>query len=810
MRSAPATRRRRGFGLAGFLGFLLLLLSPLVCGPPGAGVRFLSPEPGLLAAPGDVEVRVRLPFGADPGSLVLEVDGEAVDASGFSGHGRVLRGVVPGLEAGRHELAVRMGGGPPSRRGGDATWVELVELDRPGSCEILNQAECVLPFPSSRFLERADTPTGRRVAFAPDTLPAFSRTVPPFGNGPLDPEPFRQNDGFSPTAQVLMHFPGGVDPVASDAPRILPETRTYDERGLDRDSPTVLLDLTTGRRVNHWIENDVRATDPERTLTFLRPAESLRPGHRYAVAVRNLIDPHGDAVEAEPVFAAIRDGRPSELPAVEARRHELARLLRKLRREGIRRDDLVLAFEFGVQSDESLTSGMLAMRDQAYAWLEDRIAEGAQTFTVDSVEEVNPGCGDPDEPVWRQVRGTFQVPLFLERDPFAENTQVSFLRRDAQGMPRWEGTTDAPYGISVPCAALGEGGTQPLPPLVIGHGLFGEGPGTVASLTGRDELADFRFISAGTNWSGLSSPDIGPDLLDSFIFKVVGNLDDVQALPDRLRQGQTNTLLLTRMLKRGVFNADPAFQGPGGEGVIRAEDEVYYFGASLGGIMGTMYAALTPDVQRFNVDVPAINFSLLLQRAAPFLQFEILLDLLNPDPMAQAVGLSLIHELWVRGEPAGYATHVTRDRLPGVESPRHVLMTVALYDQQVSNLGSQLAGATLGLPNLEGSVQTDLAGLPDVTGPRKSGYVVYDTASFDLSNPAHLPFVPPLENLQAEPNRCDPHGRRGFIPASVEQLLTFLTPGGRIENFCSDDGVCNASSPEERPSGATEACDPLG
>jgi hypothetical protein len=87
---------------------------------------------------------------------------------------------------------------------------------------------------------------------------------------------------------------------------------------------------------------------------------------------------------------------------------------------------------------------------------------------------------------------------------------------------------------------------------------------------------------------------------------------------------------------------------------------------------------------------------------------------------------------------------------------------------------------------------------------------VYDTASFDPSNPAHQPFIPPPVNRQATLNRCDPHGRRGFIPASIQQLITFLQPEGRVENFCTDDGVCNASEPNEIPFGDSVACDPLG
>jgi hypothetical protein len=394
------------------------------------------------------------------------------------------------------------------------------------------------------------------------------------------------------------------------------------------------------------------------------------------------------------------------------------------------------------------------------------------------------------------------VPLFLGSDPFSEPATLSVLQRGRRGEPVWSTLTNAPFGLAIPCSAA----AAPRPTLVIGHGLFGTGVGVVEDLA---SFPGFDFVAAATNWSGLSGPDVGPDLFASFIVQVISDVDRFPALPDRLRQGQLHTLVLARMLKRGHFDADPAAQ-IGGHGAIDVKAPTYYFGASLGGIMGTMFAALTPDVERLNVDVPAINFSLLLQRATPFIEFQQLLNLVSTDPMDQAIGLGLNQELWVRGEPSGYANHVTGRPLaplPGAKRKR-MLVTAALLDQQVSNLGSHLLARTLRLPMLEGSVLRGLPGIPDGTGPQASAYVVYDTGSFDVANPAHAPFIPPLVNRPPTRNECDPHGLRGVIPASIEQLLGFLRPGGVIENHCAD-GVCDASEPNEIPFGATEPCDPL-
>lgn len=790
---------------------LLLLCLTQVVACPFAQFHFTSPAQGFLSAPGDVSFGISVPAFADPASLQILLDGQPVPATNYTFDGSQIDGVLVGTPEGPHQLVARI----KHRAGGVDSFAytirrnfTLVALEDPDDCDVLNGVSCILPFPSARFEEAASTETGVRIAYGPTSLPLIVRLFPlPPSQGYGDPTAHLRHDGFSPTVQVVTHFPTTPDLAASGAPTILPSTRTYDARGTEADSPTLLIDADTGERVLHWVENDGTASNAERVVTFLRPATSLTPGKRYIVAFRNLVGEGGTAVEAEPVFRAIRDGAPSDLPAVEARRDQLDPVLARLEELGVDRRELQLAWDFQVRSDHNLTYEMLSMRDQAFAWLDTQREACAQTFTVDEVDEVNPGCSDPDEPVWRHVSGTFQVPLFLANDPFTDNAQIGRLVRDASGLPSWSTTTDAPFGISIPCAAFDdEGDVNPLAPFLIGHGLFGEGAGTARGIASSGLVPD--LIPGATNWAGMSSPDTQPSLLESFIFKVVADPDNTDALADRLRQGQANTLVLARMMHEGDFNADPAFQGEDGTGVLLADDEIYYWGASLGGIQGHLFAGLTPTIEKLVLDVPAINFSLILQRATPFLQFEALLDIVTADRMDQAVGLGLSHELWVPGDPSALATHITSDPLPG-SIPKKVLLHVALHDQQVSNLGSQLAGASQGIPVHESSVMQDLAGMSNSTGPQDSAYMVIDTAAFDLTNPDHLPFVPPLINDQAIGNGCDPHNRLRVTPAAVDQIRLFLRPGGRIETTCTDDGVCNASAPDEFPFGVQEPCDPL-
>ena len=172
--------------------------------------------------------------------------------------------------------------------------------------------------------------------------------------------------------------------------------------------------------------------------------------------------------------------------------------------------------------------------------------------------------------------------------------------------------------------------------------------------------------------------------------------------------------------------------------------------------------------------------------------------------MQTALLLSITHELWVRGESAGYATHITSNPLPGTPAKK-VLMTAAWLDPQVSNFGTEITVRTLSIPNLvPGSLVDKRPQIPDQSGPLPSAFIMYDAGSFTLAQPG--PWIPPLANLISEENRCDPHGdRRPTIPASLQQVATFLEPDGVIENFCHD--ACDAGDAYESPLGIFRRCD---
>ena len=88
------------------------------------------------------------------------------------------------------------------------------------------------------------------------------------------------------------------------------------------------------------------------------------------VALRNLRTAGGKLIKAPAWFERLRDGR--RLPRAErSQRGRYARIFAALKRAGIARSNLYEAWDFTVASRQSLTSRMLAIRNNAFAQLGD-------------------------------------------------------------------------------------------------------------------------------------------------------------------------------------------------------------------------------------------------------------------------------------------------------------------------------------------------------------------------------------------------------------------------------------------------------
>merc|ERR1711902_8559 len=151
-----------------------------------------------------------------------------------------------------------------------------------------------------------------------------------------------------------------------------------------------------------------------------------------------------------------------------------------------------------------------------------------------------------------------------------------------------------------------------------------------------------------------------------------------------------NALYLMKLFLSEGFQNDDIFKF-NGNAIINEPYHRNYFGNSLGGILGSVYMSLTPDVDRGVISVPGFPFSLLLPRSINFRSFfDILKDRYIND-VDRIMLISWFELLWVRLEPAGYVSHLNKDPFEG--NPIHnVIIEFALGDAQVTWLSGQQLG----------------------------------------------------------------------------------------------------------------------
>jgi len=637
---------------------------------------------------------------------------------------------------------------PPTTTSEFAGTVQLT-VDNPDRCEFIGE-NCMLPFPSD-FMTVADssTPTGRRVNISPESMPANSDGVR------VDTSRYNMNDGFSPGAAGLVLF-SGLDPEASNLPPV-----TDIGRSLDADSSTVVLDATTGELLAHWAEIDSNAPAGTDAGLFIRPARNYLNGHRIVIAIRNLVDDSGNAIEPTDAFRSYRDRLESNVPEVEARRSAMDKIFDDLEAAGVARDDLVIAWDFTVISTENLTGPLLAMRDDAFG----KLGDAAPKFTVDTVTRE-----DDRSRTW--IEGTYEVPLYLTG---AGEPGSSLNLIDGAELPTQNGTFTSKYRCQITDTTTPD---NPGAGVVYGHGLLGE-IGQVTS-AGPSLLAEnYGYVICGTELIGMADPDSG---------NAIQSLQDFSHFPtlaDRLLQGHLNTLFLGRLMKNPAgFAADPAFRSSDDRQLMNT-DELYYYGISQGGIMGPVTTAVSLDWDRAVFGVPAVNYSTLLNRSVDFNTFQLFLDPAYPNKLDQAIVLLTAQMLWDRGEGDGYVNYFN-DPLPGV-GRKYGLMQLALGDFQVTNVAAEVMARSIGAsahrPAYSDGRTLDVEpmwGLPGIDSYPFDGSAI---VMFDSGAPiAPVTNTPPQEGT-------DPHEDVRRAAAAYDQVAAFLRPDGAVIDTCNG-GPC--------------------
>jgi hypothetical protein len=639
-----------------------------------------------------------------------------------------------------------------------------IDVTRP-ECENLDPTHCLMPFPSSRFLEVDEgTETGFRVAIPPAALPLnqFDEAA--------DPSTWNRFDGFSPATSLIAGFEGKIDPTNLPA---------YDRiaESLAEGSPTILIDAETGERVAHFSEIDEwYNADPDTTSFYMRPAIRLREGHRYVAAIRDLVRTDGSAVEPSAYFRALRDETPTEVAELEARRASMASVFEVLDEAGIDRAELILAWEFRTASGPSLHGDMLTARRDAFERYEAG-TDGIGDCVVSSVEE------NVNDRIWRRVRGTYTVPLYMD-DPY----EGARTNRGVDGLPAFNGVAQAPFEVVIPPSVRDSvmNGEGPGALMQYGHGLLGAAT-QVSSGGTTVAYQNSKLVGFGTSYWGLSEPDEA-----EIITNAVTNFGNFALVGERLVQGTINSLIQQKMMADGLC---PALQEhltlAVGEETrpLANREEVYYYGISQGGIMGATLAALSDTIDAYVLQVGAINYSIMLRRSVDFQPFERIFDQWYRSKLDRDWFLVSTQAIWDLAEPATFAPHIFQDPLADDidVSRRRILYQTSLYDAQVPTVASDIAARTMGLPFYSSSVYEPW-GVGDVieetSGPTPSGYVIY-----------HLTNVTPIpEGSNIAPEDNDAHNDLRYTTPMLEQLDRFCQPDGEVVDTCPD-GSCALVNP---------------
>lgn len=617
-------------------------------------------------------------------------------------------------------------------------------LDIAEACNPLGFEACLMPWPSAVYLRDADTTTGVQLDLPIEAMPTNGRGMT------VSPAPFNRFDGFAPSGPMVVAFPDGVSgeglPPSTDA-----------TASLDDDSPVVVVNMDSGERVPVFAEVDANAIFPEDRALIIRPFARLEPATRYAVAIRNTVKAaDGGALPVPPGFGALLADTVADHPRMLRLVPRYDAIFAALQAQGIQRDELVLAWDFVTASDIFLTSDLVSMRAQALA---DMGPDGANLgFALEELDNTDPAL------VHRAIAGTYETPNFLSNG----EEDDSVLRRDGYGLPALDGRYQANLSAIVP-ACVSEA-PLPVPVVLLGHGLFGSGAGSLASAPVRQLAQGACVVIVASDFIGLSARQV------ALAAEVVTDLDLVGRMTEKLAQSVINFIALEQIV-RGPLGSDPLFQVDGSS--VLDPERVYYFGASLGGIMGSVFLAYDPVIDRGVLGVPGGAWSLLLERSYAWNT----LQGLAMQSYENAHEYQLLTALMgMRFEPYDAITTAPRllqDPLPNTPVKR-LLMYQTIGDSLVTNLSTEMVARTMGIPVLAPSVRVP-EGLQLQQGPLASGLAIYD------EKPQPLP--PTSNQPPSEDNGT--HGGINGRPAVVRQVVQFLLTG-QLVNECRTNDIISA------------------
>jgi hypothetical protein len=274
---------------------------------------------------------------------------------------------------------------------------------------------------------------------------------------------------------------------------------------------------------------------------------------------------------------------------------------------------------------------------------------------------------------------------------------------------------------------------------------------------------------------GLTSRQLGAAAL------AANDLNKAAGITEKLAQSVIDFISIENAI-RGPMHDDPQFEYMGVP--VVDPTRVFYFGASLGGIMGTVFMSYDPTILRGALGVPGGPWSMLVERSNAWNALQGPAHAAYRDESYYEILVSLLSMAFEPYDPITSAPHVINDPLP--DTPvKQIMMYETLGDCLVTNVSSETLARTMGLPLVMPSLKEPY-GLTPAAGAGTSGFSIYD------EHPTPLP-------SQFNTPPADDNGTHGGVhkrPAVLREIEDFLY-NGVVSDQCFAQAVaaeCDCST----------------
>lgn len=477
-------------------------------------------------------------------------------------------------------------------RSGDRSRLNALESpsNQDPRCNPLSSRHCVLPWPSDHFtVPDRSQPTGRAVVFAnqlisPSTLAQLPASARP-------EEIFRDSDGFSAAGSIIFEFLGKID---------------EDRFETQKDAYIHVYDMTMGTKVeNLTIAFNKLAETSDKTYVEIYPQVRWQYGHKYVAIVQfAFLTREGNGFYRSPGVEKLFAG---SNPIADSHRDVISFLTR----QGVDLDSIQNLTSFTVRSRDNVTKPLLTAKKII----------AAESHPIRNLRVLH----YPHASLSAVVYGEF-----LATDFTNANQGVDFRRIEA-GRSRWIQflltLPKRPHGAKAPVAIYAHG-----------LGFFKE-----AAMIQAYNNAEHGFATIA-----IDHPHHGHRVLrgEPYLLRLISH----EHLPEMVSlsfQVTTDHLSLYYALKSSLAKLDvlpkDAYRAdqdlPTADGVGDLDPQFIVFqGLSLGGVMGSAFAAVVPFEGVF-LQVSGVNISRILANSV--LWGSVFKNLVPPDTQHAEVAFAM-------------------------------------------------------------------------------------------------------------------------------------------------------------------------